>query len=71
MDTERAFKVTKAIKTKIGQSVCIEQAVWFYDDEVKRSYYKLIWFKSYGECDIQSFKTFQELLDFAKEKWNV
>jgi hypothetical protein len=71
METKRAFALGKAIKTKTGQSVCIEQSIWSHDDNVKRSYYKLIWFKSYDDCDIQSFKTFQELLDFAKEKWNV
>jgi hypothetical protein len=71
MDTKQAFKVTKSIKTKTGQSACIEQAIWFHDDNVKRSYYKLIWFTSHNDCDVESFKTFQELTDFAKEKWNV
>ena len=71
MDTRKVLKLTKAITAKTGNSSCIEQVLWSHDDGTCRSFYKFVWFTSPVDCDLQTFKTFQGLSDFIKEKWDV
>jgi hypothetical protein len=71
MDTKRTFSLARRIKDKIGQSVCVEQSVWVQDDGRKRSYYKLIWFVNPVDCEIKQFNTYNELAQWAEEKFHV
>ena len=71
MDTRKSLSLAKSITSKTGHSTCIEHIVWYHEDGVKQKYYKLIWFKEFDDCEIERFKTFQSLITFAKEKWDV
>jgi len=72
MKNSDAVKLAKAISKVTEFPTAIEHKIWCFNPlDRSKSEYKVIWFWTNADCEIESFSTWKQLLTFCKEKWNV
>jgi hypothetical protein len=71
MKNSDAVKLASKIHVVTKQAASIEHKVWSFSNMEKRAEYKVIWFTTASDCNIETFGSWKELLNFCKEKWNV